>query len=575
MKGDFSRISFDAKNHFSRVLMQQGRVTLDADPNEEASILLHYLRTLARDLIGPSGGPADDMGFRFEVDTSVAGRPALKIGAGRYYVDGILVENETDCDYAHQPDFTPPASDVVLQWLAKPTTDVWLYLDVWERHVSWIENDAIRESALGGPDTCTRARVMWQVRALARTTLIERLIAKRDAFDARLADASVMLAADERTALQAQRDKLDADLKLLTPNADGQAATDCAAPLGALDGLSDAMMTARLDPGQQVKDPCVLSPDALYRGVENHLYRVEVHRGSTPGVKPTFKWSRDNGSVATRWLATEGANGNELMVDSSRGFEANRWIELSDESSDLFGEPGLLVKLAKVEAGRLTVDLTSVPKGQSIVLTRDRIKPKVRRWDQTETDDITLDAGAVPLVETGATAHAWIDLEDGIQIQFAKGGTYRSGDYWLIPARVASGTIEWPFTLDGKGVPQWQARPPQGVEHHYAPLSWGLANGQLNDGDCLCTIEPISSCVQAATSRPIGGVTRRGRNAPGRSAASRPMGGITRRGRNAPGRSAASRPMGGITRRGRNAPARSATPNAADTAREPAARKGD
>lgn len=497
MKGDFSRISFDAKNHFSRVLMQQGRVTLDADPNEEASILLHYLRTLARDLIGPCGGPADDMGFGFVLDTSVGGKPALKIGAGRYYVDGILVENETACDYAHQPDFTPAASDVVLQWLTKPTTDVWLYLDVWERHVSWIENDAIRESALGGPDTCTRTRVVWQVRALARTALIERLTAKRDAIDARLADTSVVLTADERAALQAQRDKLDADLKPLTPNADGHAATDCTVPLGALDGLSDALMTARLDPGPQVKDPCVLSPDSLYRGVENQLYRVEVHRGSALG-KPTFKWSRDNGSVATRWLATDGANGNELVVDSSRGFAAGNWVELSDEANDLLGAAGLLVKLAKVEAGRLTVDPTSVPTGESIVLTPDRLKPKVRHWDQTETDDITLDVGAVPLVETGATADVWIDLEDGIQIQFAKGGTYRSGDYWLIPARVASGMIEWPFTLDSKGVPQWQAEAPRGVEHHYAPLSWGLANGQLNDGDCLCTIEPINSCSQQA-----------------------------------------------------------------------------
>jgi hypothetical protein len=320
------------------------------------------------------------------------------------------------------------------------------------------------------------------------------LSAKRDAIDARLADTSVVLTANERAALQAQRDELDADLKLLTPNAEGQAATDCAAPLGALDGLSDARMTARLDPGQQVKDPCVLSPDALYRGVENQLYRVEVHRGSAPGVKPTFKWSRDNGSVATRWLATEGTNGNELVVDSSRGFEAGRWIELSDEANDLLGTPGVLVKLA----GRLTVDPTSVPTGESIVLTPDRLKPKVRRWDQTETDDITLDMGAVPLVEMGATADAWIDLEDGIQIQFAKGGTYRNGDYWLIPARVASGTIEWPFTLNENGVPQWQARAPQGVEHHYAPLSWGLANGQLKDGSCLCRIEPINSCSVAA-----------------------------------------------------------------------------
>ncbi|MFX8500613.1 DUF6519 domain-containing protein, partial [Acinetobacter baumannii] len=52
MKGDFTRITFDPANHFSRVLLQQGRVTLDADANEQASILLHYLQTLARDLIG-------------------------------------------------------------------------------------------------------------------------------------------------------------------------------------------------------------------------------------------------------------------------------------------------------------------------------------------------------------------------------------------------------------------------------------------------------------------------------------------------------------------------------------------
>ena len=30
MKGDFSRITFDPKKHYSRVLMQQGRVQLDA-----------------------------------------------------------------------------------------------------------------------------------------------------------------------------------------------------------------------------------------------------------------------------------------------------------------------------------------------------------------------------------------------------------------------------------------------------------------------------------------------------------------------------------------------------------------
>ena len=492
MKGDFSRISFDAKNHFSRVLLQQGRVTLDADPNEEGAILLHCLRTLARDLIGPCGGPADALGFGLRLVTAATAPPALKIGAGRYYVDGILVENEAECDYALQPDLTPPADDPVLQWLKTPASDLWLYLDVWERHVSWIEDDAIRESALGGPDTCTRAKVVWQVRGVARAALLASIAARRDAIDAKLADPRAVLSADQRAALQAQRTQLADDIALLTPNADGQGGDDCTAPLDALHGLSDAQMTARLDPGQQIKDPCVLVPDSLYRGVENHLYRVEVQRGSATGVKPTFKWSRDNGSVATRWVGTEG---HDLIVANARGFKAEAWVELSDDSDDLSGRPGALVKLVKVEGDRLSVDPDT---SASIALAATMTNAKVRRWDQTESDDITLDEGAVPLVELSPTDAHWIDLEDGIQVQFAVGGSYRSGDYWLIPARVATGGIDWPHTVSATGV-NWQARPPQGVEHHYASLGFVGANtdGTLEATPCVCTIVPISDCSQA------------------------------------------------------------------------------
>src|ERR1700693_3474465 len=49
---DFSLLS-----HFSRLLWQQGRVILDADLNEQTDILLYFLHSLARDLIGPQGGP--------------------------------------------------------------------------------------------------------------------------------------------------------------------------------------------------------------------------------------------------------------------------------------------------------------------------------------------------------------------------------------------------------------------------------------------------------------------------------------------------------------------------------------
>src|SRR5947208_13910998 len=93
MKGDFTRDTFKPLKHFSRVLMQQGRVQLDADWNEHTAILLHFLRNVAADLIGQHGGPANQYRFRIGPIGGVANDFGL--GPGDYYVDGILCEIET------------------------------------------------------------------------------------------------------------------------------------------------------------------------------------------------------------------------------------------------------------------------------------------------------------------------------------------------------------------------------------------------------------------------------------------------------------------------------------------------
>ena len=163
MKGDFTRDTFDPTNHFSRVLVQQGRVTLDADYNEQTAILLYYLRTLARDLIGPYAAPfGDEGGFALTVDKD----KNLKIGKGRYYVDGILVENDAECSYSEQPNYMLLEKDNLPDTIKKSNDVFWIYLDVWERHITSIEDDDIREKALNGPDTCTRAQVIWQVKGI-------------------------------------------------------------------------------------------------------------------------------------------------------------------------------------------------------------------------------------------------------------------------------------------------------------------------------------------------------------------------------------------------------------------------
>lgn len=56
MKGDFARFTFDPARHCNRVWQQQGRVSLDADWNEQAAIRLHLLRALAMELAGAGRG---------------------------------------------------------------------------------------------------------------------------------------------------------------------------------------------------------------------------------------------------------------------------------------------------------------------------------------------------------------------------------------------------------------------------------------------------------------------------------------------------------------------------------------
>jgi hypothetical protein len=65
----------------------------------------------------------------------------------------------------------------------------------------------------------------------------------------------------------------------------------------------------------------------------------------------------------------------------------------------------------------------------------------------------------------------WLPIEDGIEIKFEPAGHgaahhYRAGDYWLIPARVATGDVDWPRQGSHPAL-----LPPSGVEHHYAPLA--------------------------------------------------------------------------------------------------------
>jgi len=356
----------------------------------------------------------------------------LLLGPGRYYVDGLMVENPVLCRYTAQPSLGPTAK------LEAGHTYV-AYLDVWERHVTYIEDESIREVALGGPDTCTRVQTIWQVKVRQCKT----------------ADPASAPPAEPR---------------------------GCVEVVEKLREWKSGTMAARLQESAVDGTPCVLPPESRYRGLENHLYRIEIHAaGNTQDVNrvPTFKWSRKNGSVVTRWLGT---TGNDIRVENSRGFAAGQYVEMTTETDDLNAVPGPLSRIMRIDGDVITLESAPAWKAEFR-------NPKIRRWDQTPIEDQPLTDGAVA-IQPGTGNYGWIEIEDGIEIQFSE-GEYRSGDYWLIPARGVTGDIVWPD--DGGGNANHVA--PAGIVHHYAPLfiveSTGTAPFVKLHRDCRCRFAPL------------------------------------------------------------------------------------
>ncbi|MFY9820645.1 MAG: DUF6519 domain-containing protein, partial [Thermoanaerobaculia bacterium] len=163
MSGDYSRFTDRPRRRYSGVLMQQGRVQLDADWNEHVDIAQRRWEVQAQDTFGPSAVPKATTPNGFKI--SAAGANDLAIAAGRIYVDGKLAElfpgeqvgnPPAAVSYLHQPFYPDPP--------ALPAGAKTVFLDVWDREVTYIEDPEILEKALGGPDTATRRQTVWQVR---------------------------------------------------------------------------------------------------------------------------------------------------------------------------------------------------------------------------------------------------------------------------------------------------------------------------------------------------------------------------------------------------------------------------
>jgi len=389
--------------------------------------------------------------------------------------------------YLHQPDLVFSTRSTPNSPLPLPSGLSQIYLDVWERAITYAEDDSIREVALGGPDTAARSKLVWQVKwtqpALGTT--------------------------DSPACMTIQQ---------LTSQVQGQ-----------LQGQSQPQprgwLQAKAKQSSQSTNPCIINPNAAYTGPENQLYRVEINRGgaagTTTGVSATFKWSRENGSVI--YPITSGGGTPTVVLESLGrddrfGLVEGDLVEVQDDRSVLSNLPGNLLSVQAIDSTTMTVTLNGTP--DTLLGSDETLHPLLRRWDQTSGDPteegLTLDIDNAAFVQEGT----WLTLEDGVQIRFepanpvvsASGAPtllvnqYITGDYWLIPARTATGDVEWPKVLDAHGNPETDtngniivvALPPHGITHYYAPLAVVAVDGDgaVSVTNCRSSFTPSATLMK-------------------------------------------------------------------------------
>jgi hypothetical protein len=274
MSSDRAKITYDEKQHYRSVVMQQGRVTLEADWNEQGQIVAEEARKETLNFVGSSGTPDDGYAV-----TKVGGGYELSLSPGTLYVGGMRVNLDEPLTYSKQSEWLDYEFDP--DWVSVPTTTPTMneavYVLLREQEISAVEDSALLEVALGGPDTA------------ARTRLIQRIV-----------------------------------------RISAKGATDCPSALAELEdywneqGLAFDPATRRLESKATLEvgfvdttassDPCQPQSTGGYLGAENQLIRVKISAVDTATGTYKLVWGFDNASSLYR--VTEVTN-QELTLNTA------------------------------------------------------------------------------------------------------------------------------------------------------------------------------------------------------------------------------------------------------------------
>ncbi len=414
MKGDFSKLDFDAADNYTGVLYQQGRVFVDTDGTAETLIDSHLRTTLAQDTIGPdvAAVPAEAPDSLQVVQAEATATEAkITLKPGRVWADGVplfvpgTADIELSAPYLPAPFHPTPPSAI------DATTRDAVVLEVWEEAFNAFQDPLnLIEPALGGVDTTERVKVCYGLKLL-----------RLDAGDecGNLADKL----ADDFAA----KGRLT-----VTPSSSLTITGDCPVELG-----------------------------GGYTGFEHFLYRIEVAEPDGSG-NARFKWSQFNGGLVGRGdFTSTGATTGTVRVKAN-----NQMINHCGLSSFYLEA---LAFDATVGHWRVVFSAdATLPQDDSLSLTNTS-----GTWPATAPataffrlwNGIAL-MSAFPIPPMGTEANT---LKDGIQLAFdaPAAGLYTPGDYWTLPVRAAGSAIDADWIAAN-----WPNNAlPQGVHYHRVPLA--------------------------------------------------------------------------------------------------------
>lgn len=441
MKGDFSSFSFRPGNNYLSVLKQQGRVDLDSDWNEQAQIRDERQRQLVCDILGYLAVPlcpnkiTPDNSSALKIDNFNRGPGGIidfSIGCGIAYVGGYLYLFENEMMFRGQPDYPEPEIPI-------GTGDILVYVEVWGKTVNYIDDEAIREPALGGPDTCLRKKLVAQVKFMYVSD-----------------DIDTPVKADEYI-----RDAFSGNDLLLTLKIE-ETAEQIPISFGEID------MGGGLIPG-------------------NLHFRVELHRGaeSNGGYSEGFKWSDENAATVVRVLRAAGSDSlivEEVEAVTGESLKEGDWVEISNSVTEHHRQGGQMARIGTIrhdETGlQLTLDSEIHPLLRRIQIGgRSRPKhflaPRLRRW-----------SGYVSPVSVKMV----YDLGRGVKATFHETGKrqyFRAGDYWTFAIRDRA--------YNERFAPK--KAPPDGVKVYRHPLAVIKFKGKTQVSriiDCRRFFKPIA-----------------------------------------------------------------------------------